>query len=177
MYIKTGQPPAPMLAHAHANIHIYIYRCSGPRQSGPGAACVQAARACSCAGVHAYHICIYMPSVGRLGSDRQRRTPPSGRTSALQGLWGEAGEGDRGRRRGLTEGGQGGERRRRTPPSGRTSASQSLWEGGDGRGHDRGPPFGRTIPPEGMRLGVEGARGQHRVYACGRVHGGRRKAG
>ena len=94
MYIKTGQPPAPMLAHAHANIHIYIYRCSGPRQSGPSAACVQAARACSCVGVHAYHICIYMPSAGRLGSDRHDRGPPFGRTTPRRGCgWESRGQG------------------------------------------------------------------------------------
>ena len=38
-----------MLAHAHANICIYIYRCSGRRQHGHSTACVQTARACGVA--------------------------------------------------------------------------------------------------------------------------------
>ena len=44
-----------MLAHAHANIYVYIYRCSSRRQPGPSTACVQTARAFDGVGVYTFY--------------------------------------------------------------------------------------------------------------------------
>ena len=64
-----------MLAHAHANICIYIYRCSGRRQPGPSTACVQTARACGGVGVYTfYYTCMAAGLPVLAHAHRQART-------------------------------------------------------------------------------------------------------